>query len=240
MKSVLSKLKDILFPAGRCMGCDHPRGADRDGLCSGCRAAIAGLTIPADSCNRCLSHVRRNRPCAFCAGGGMKGIDRMYAPYRYRAQVRNLIHLLKFNHEERAAGLLGSAMADALTNRDFDCIVPVPLHRLRLRDRGYNQSALLAGVVSEKTGIPVREDLLRRIRATRAQSSLKEEERAGNVENAFEADSGCAGLRILLLDDVRTSGNTARACARALREKGAAAVSLLTAALVWNHTGAED
>lgn len=234
-QTVSGKLKDILFPPGRCMGCDHPRGADREGLCPVCRAAIDKLTIPPDSCERCLSRIHRGKPCTFCSEGGMEGIDRMYAPYRYRAEVRSLVHLLKFSHEERAADFLGKAMANALKDRDFDCIVPVPLHKKRMRDRGYNQSTLLANTVSAAVGIPVREDLLTRTRATKAQSTLKAKDRAGNVRNAFLASPDCSGYRVLLLDDVRTSGNTARACAKALRNAGAVSVSLLTAALVWNH-----
>lgn len=239
-RSFAGKCKNLLFPVGRCMSCDRPRGADADGLCPKCRAAVSALTVPPESCERCLSHIRKGKPCAFCGEGGMDGIDRMYAPYRYQREVRSLVHLLKFSHETRAAALLGNAMSDALKDRNFDCIVPVPLHKYRRRERGYNQSTLLAEVVSKNTGIPLREDLLLRTRATKAQSSLKAEDRTGNVENAFKASPLCSGLRVLLLDDVRTSGNTARACAKALREEGAVSVSLLTAALVWNRAETES
>ena len=163
----------------------------------------------------------------------MDGLDAMYAPFRYGDPVRSVIHRLQFDHESRAAELLAPRMADALKRRDFDCIVPVPLHKKRFRLRGYNQSALLAERLSALTGIPVREDLLIRSRSTRAQSSLSREKRPGNVENAFIASDAVSGMRLLLLDDVRTSGSTARACASALRHQGAASVSLITAALVW-------
>lgn len=163
----------------------------------------------------------------------MQHLERMYAPFRYRSEVRRLVHLLKFGHERLAADFLARHMANALPDRSFDCIVPLPLHALRQRERGYNQSMLLAERVSAMTGIPVREELLRRVRATRAQSSLAPQERAGNVEKAFQAADAVAGLKILLLDDVRTSGCTANAAAQAMSEKGAAGVSLLTSALVW-------
>ena len=119
----------------------------------------------------------------------------------------------------------------------MDCIVPVPLHRRRMRERGYNQSLLLAERVSGRTGIPVRADLLFRVKSTLAQSSLAHEKREENVKDAFRADPGAEGLRILLLDDVRTGGSTARACAAALLKEGAAEVSLLTAAIVWDLNG---
>ncbi len=224
---------DLFFPRGRCMACSIPRPDSADGICDVCRNKLAELTVPPESCDICLSYVPANKPCPFCAEGGMAGIDRMYAPYRYVGPVRELVHLLKFGHEERAADLLAEKMADSLMDREFDMIIPVPLHRYRKRERGYNQSALLARRVSQHTGIPVNETFLTRLRATKAQSSLKHGDRAANVEKAFSANEGVRGKRILLLDDVRTSGATARACAAALREQEAAKVSLLTAALVW-------
>lgn len=224
---------NLLFPVGRCMGCDRPRPVKSSGLCEMCEKRIALYRIPPESCERCSSHIPRGRACPFCSGGFAEGLDFLYSPLRYRAEVRRLVHLLKFGHEKLAAEYLGPLMANALKDRSFDCIVPVPLFRTRRRERGYNQSTLLAEAVYRETGIPVREELLLRVKETKAQSGLARELRGANVENAFQAADGVKGLSILLLDDVRTSGSTARACAAALREKGAARVSLLTAASVW-------
>ena len=214
------------------MACDRPRPVQQDGLCAECEKRIMLYRIPPESCERCCSHIPRGKACPFCSSGYADGLDKLYTPLRYRAEVRRVIHLLKFGHEKMAAEFLGPLMANVLKDRDFNCIVPVPLYRTRQRERGYNQSALLAAEVSRETKIPVREDLLFRVKATKAQSGLARGMRGANVENAFMAEEGAKGLNILLLDDVRTSGSTARACAAVLREKGAR-VSLLTAAGVW-------
>lgn len=229
-KSLMGKL---LFPVGRCIVCNHPRTAEKDGICPACREQLLTHVIPAESCDRCLSRIPRGRACPFCSTGLFEGLDRQYAPFMYTGPVRNLVRALKFGHESLAASFLSRQMADSLMSADFDCIVPVPLHRIRQRERGYNQSALLAQGVSTLTGIPVREDLLTRVRYTKAQTSIAREQREQNVQGAFLASDVCRGLRILLLDDVRTGGSTGRACAAALREKGVQNVSLLTAAIVW-------
>ena len=125
-------------------------------------------------------------------------------------------------------------MADCLIERGFDCILPVPLHPRRRRERGVNQAALLASEVSRRTGIPLREDLLVRKKYTRPQTAISFRKRKSNVLDAFAVPSGpdVSGMKILLCDDVRTTGNTAQACATSLKKAGAADVCLLTACAV--------
>lgn len=237
MMDGLRELKKVFFPVCACISCSKPRGAGQDGLCEDCRELLFERRIPAESCERCLSRIPRGKPCPFCQSGAMEGIRAQYAPFMYREPVRGIIHSLKFGHESLAADVLAGPMADSLKNRDMDCIVPVPLHRTRLRERGYNQSLLLAERVGALTHIPVRAELLTRQRSTRAQSSLSHDKREENVKDAFLANEAVQGLSVLLLDDVRTGGSTARACARALLDKGACEVSLLTAAVVWDLNG---
>ncbi len=114
----------------------------------------------------------------------------------------------------------------------YDCLAPVPLHPVRQRDRGFNQSLLLAEYLSAAhANLPV-DQSLRRIRPTRAQSSLKSEERAANVRGAFAVVEGSVeGKTILLIDDVITTSGTVSECARALRRAGAAEVDVFAAAL---------
>lgn len=112
-----------------------------------------------------------------------------------------------------------------------DVIVPVPLHPVRLRERGYNQSELLAREVAETVGVPVRAGVLRRCRATEAQSSLGLADRGPNVQSAFIAVEAVDGSRVMLIDDVFSSGHTASACAGALLLGGARRVYVLTAAM---------
>ena len=164
----------------------------------------------------------------------MRPIDRVYAPYRYAGEVAQLIHALKFDACGEAAPLLGQAMADSLKDTAFDCLTPVPLHPRRLRERGSNQSKLLCEELSRRTGIPVME-LLRRDRYQKPQSLTPMHRRSAHVARAFSALPEAAGKRVLLVDDVRTSGSTAHACAKALRDQGAAGVSLCVCAVVYRR-----
>ncbi|MDY7039964.1 MAG: ComF family protein [Chloroflexota bacterium] len=112
-----------------------------------------------------------------------------------------------------------------------EAIVPVPLHPTRERTRGYNQSALLARRITEATELPICENLLARVQATSPQVELGAEERRQNVHGAFQCQSGAArGRRILLIDDVCTTGATLEACSQALRADGATSVWALTLA----------
>ncbi len=237
-RELMQKLKNaaasLLFPhAARCLCCGDPRRAsEADSLCDSCREKLKALRVPAEACERCLSPVRRGKPCAFCRSPMMKPIHKAYAPYRYAAESRQLIHQLKFNQCGEAAPLLGKAMADALPDRDFDCITPVPLHRFRLAERGYNQSLLLCEELSARTGIPILE-LLRRDRYHKPQSRTPFAMRQRNVANAFSCVKNAEGLRVLLVDDVRTSGSTACSCAKTLMDAGADSVSLCVAAVVY-------
>ena len=162
----------------------------------------------------------------------MRPIEAVFSPYRFGGETRTLIHALKFDACGEAAPLLAGAMADALPRRDFDCIVPVPLHPVRLRQRGFNQSLLLTRELSARTGVPVQE-LLRRDRYRAPQSRLPMKRRADNVRGAFSRAGDPAGKRILLLDDVRTTGSTACACAQALLDAGAESVCLCVCAVVY-------
>ena len=228
----------LLFPRGaNCLCCGDPRRASQeDCLCASCRHALDGLRVPPEACNRCLSPLREGRKCGFCQSRVMGKIERVYAPWRYQEEVRALIHAFKFNGCDEALPLLADHMHHAITGGDFDCITPVPLHPKRLRQRGVNQALLLAGALSARMGIPVRE-LLQRDTYRRPQSRLRETERQFNVAGAFSCREGAEGLRVLLVDDVRTSGNTAHFCARALREAGAESICLVVAAVVYRRGG---
>ena len=238
LKSFFRVLTDLavgwLFPrAACCLCCGDPRRASaEDCLCDSCREKLKEWRVPAGACDRCLSPVTPGKPCAFCASRMMKPIETVFSPYRFGGETRALIHQLKFNACEEAAPLLAQAMADALPRRDFDCIVPTPLHPLRLRQRGFNQTLLLGRELSTRTGIPVLE-LLRRDKYHAPQSRLPMKRRADNVSGAFSCVGDPSGKRILLLDDVRTTGSTACACANTLLNAGAESVCLCVTAVVY-------
>ena len=164
----------------------------------------------------------------------MRPIEAVFSLFCYAGEARQLIHALKFDACGEAVPLLAGAMADALPRRDFDVIVPVPLHPRRLRERGFNQTLLLCEALSALVGVPV-EPLLRRVRYHTPQSLTPLSRRAKNVMGAFSCPDGAAGRRVLLVDDVRTTGSTACACARALLDAGAESVCLCAAAVVYRR-----
>ena len=236
MPWALRRLPDWLYPRGaNCLCCGDPRRADPgDCLCEQCKNALAKRRVPPQACDRCLSPVGKHEKCAFCASPMMAPLERVFAPYRYGGEVRQLVHAFKFNACGEALPLMARAMENALTVRDYDCIVPVPLHLRRLRQRGFNQALLLSRDLSVRTGIPVREWLERKT-YIKPQSKTRIGRRAENVARAFCASPDCRGKRVLLVDDVRTSGSTAWACAQALRKAGAASVSLWVFAVVYRR-----
>lgn len=236
VKALTNLSLSLLFPrAANCLCCGDPRRAEEeDCLCSRCREALEEQKVPPEACNRCLSPVKKGKPCSLCRARVMGQIERVFAPWRYGKEVRALIHAFKFNGCDEALPILAERMADAISIRDFDCITPVPLHKKRLRQRGVNQSLLLAQALSLRMQIPVKE-LLQRDTYRRPQSRLGEKARQFNVSGAFSCRGESRGLRILLVDDVRTSGNTAHFCARALMENGAESVCLAVAAVVYKQ-----
>lgn len=179
-----------------------------------------------------------NFPCQDCRQAGETPLGRIWGAAVYTGPVAEAIKLLKFNGKKRLVGPLSGLMVSfALEEMDrdgYDALVPVPLHRVRERERGFNQSRLLARRLLEvfpKAGL--RESLVR-IRPTFVQSQIDNEtDREANVLGAFSVCRGASlkGERVLLIDDVVTSGGTARECARVLSDAGAARVEILAAAL---------
>ena len=168
----------------------------------------------------------------------------MRAAGLYVDPLRHFIHLLKYEGRPDLAPDLARYLAAcfdgdewrALAGR-FDAISPVPLHASRRRRRGYDQAALLAPGLSERTGIPLRLDLVERVHFHRAQVGLSAAERRANVQDAFASCSPCTNLHILLIDDVYTTGATLAACAQTLADNGAALVCGLTLALPAHSEG---
>lgn len=151
-----------------------------------------------------------------------------------------MIHLFKYSRIKPLAGPLGKLIASAVpTDQSFDVVVPVPLHWRRRLARGFNQSELLARAVARRYGAPV-VNAVRRKRSTSAQAGLTHAKRRANVAGAFTVvrQRAIESRRVLLVDDVMTTGATAAACAAALRRAGARYVALLTLARVDRRIGA--
>lgn len=159
-------------------------------------------------------------------------MDAAYCYGLYSGVLRELIHLFKYHGVTPLAKLFGSYLTLALpAGASFDVIVPVPMHWWRKWRRGFNQAELLAREVSKRSGFPMAW-ALRRTRHRAPQAGLSNRERRTNVRGVFAVSdpSVVAGRRVLLVDDVVTTGSTAAACARVLKEAGAVRVALLTLA----------
>ena len=169
--------------------------------------------------------------CGLCRLG-LQGFDAVYSYGSYEGTLRELVHLFKYSGVRPLAGTFGRFLAQALPREvSFDVIVPRPLHWFKQWQRGFNQSDLLAREIGKKWNVPVR-NVIRRKKATRPQAGLTNAKRRLNMSGAFRMPRGksLAGMRVLLVDDVVTTGATASACARVLKRAGAAHVALLALA----------
>ena len=232
---VLSRGLDLLLPP-RCLGCGRLVETAHS-LCPDCWQGVAFLAPPL--CARCgypfETEMEDGALCAACTREPPDW-DRARAVFRYDDQSRKLILGFKYSDRTEAAKAFGQWMARAGREllSDADLVVPVPLHWTRLFTRRYNQSALLARAVSRLTGVSLDPLALVRRRRTPSQSGLDGGERRRNVRGAFAVPprkaAAVSGRRIVLIDDVLTTGSTANACAAALRAAGAADIDVLTLA----------
>jgi len=179
-----------------------------------------------------------NFPCAQCRELKNRPFRRAYGAALYEDAVQEAIKLLKFSDRRNLAKPLGLMMAEFAQNEmpveEYDAVVPVPLHRVRRRERGFNQSELLANQLLPAFPNARLDRSLYRVRPTRVQSlTTSQAERRANVVGAFAVEGDeLAGKTVLLIDDVVTTGVTTGECARALARAGAGAVDVFTAALV--------
>lgn len=181
---------------------------------------------------------RSNFPCAECRKAPNPFVRRIWGAAQYSEAVARGIRLFKFYGKEPMAEPLAALMlAFAEKEMDaegYDCIVPVPLYPSRERERGYNQSRLLAEHLLHFFARCTLDESLCRIRPTRAQSTLKSVDRAENVRGAFAVKGDTLkGKRVLLIDDVITTGGTVTECARALRRAGVQEVDAFAPALAF-------
>jgi ComF family protein len=206
-------------------------------LCDQCETKAVRIVAP--FCDKCSEpfegSITGTFSCANCAHRTIY-FDAAVAAYRGRGIVRQIIHEFKYGHQihlrHLVARWLNAALDDErLRGRRFDIIVPVPLHPARQRERGFNQAGLLAELLSAQTSIPSK-PILERIRYTTTQTALDRSERMENLHNAFRLrkNADVRGLRVLLVDDVLTTGSTLSECARVLKRGGALSVHAATAA----------
>lgn len=200
--------------------------------CVGCRLRLEEAVAPL--CDSCLAALPCHEPAAL--PGGTPSIRAAYAAFRYTTPLPEALHAMKYRSRERLTGWFAQHLAvfarHAVASDAIDCIVPVPLHPSRLRQRGFNQAEILARGVAQHLARPMEVAAVRRRRATPPQARLAARRRWQNVADAFEPcrPSPIAGRRCLLVDDMTTTGATAESCGRVLRQAGATDVLLLTLA----------
>lgn len=223
----------LLYPP-RCLVCNT---LGESGLCAGCAAQIMPVAAPF---------------CAVCGqtlapdGGGCAGCHRRRPAFvraramgAYDGVLRHAVHQFKYRDRPQLAVPLGRLLAafarqqaPALNGLRFDALLAVPMHPVRQRQRGYNQSARLAQVAGRELGLPISTSALVRIRSTRPQVGLSAEARRTNLHGAFavQQPEAVTGKTLLLIDDVVTSGSSLYECSVTLKAAGAAAVYALTLA----------
>ncbi len=224
-QQVWSALIDLLFPP-RCGGCQAAGSL----WCEACRAAVKPIVPP--WCEKCGEPFVTERLCANCRAYPLE-IEKIRSVAVFDGVLRQAIHRFKYQRVSSLAEPFGNMLADYWRAEQLaaDWLIPVPLHPSRERDRGYNQSELLARQLARRVNVPVRRNGLRRTRATAVQMTLNAVQRRENVVGAFECvEARVRGMRVVIVDDVSTTGATLDACAQAVLKAGAVSVMGLTLA----------
>lgn len=225
INQILNPLFDLLLPR-LCAACNKKLSIDEESLCSECLGNI-------EYTNESLLKIQFNNH--FCSTD-VSGIYAMLI-FRNDGITHKLIHSFKYGGSFRNAEFSGKLLGKSLISKhpftDTDIIVPVPLHRLKKYERGYNQSDYIAKGITQVTGIPGKRNLLKRIRNTKTQTRLNKDERINNVKDAFKAfrQSEVSDKTILLVDDVMTTGSTLAEAARTLKAAGCKKVYAATVAV---------
>ena len=222
---LFAELERWLLPPA-CLLCDEPvpdREADAL-VCDLCR--IRWRPIPHPLCSRCGQPSLGDLECRLCAAWP-EGLARVRSAVWLESSAREAVHRLKYDGWTRASQAMAEAMRPLEPLTGQVSLIPIPLGRRRLRQRGYNQSACIGQALSDLIGAPVRTDLLQRARDTTTQTALTPEARHANVAGAFHAGV-VRGLELVLVDDVFTTGATLAAAGAALFEAGAARVEAVT------------
>ena len=226
----MKKLLDLFFPP-RCAVCGEVLDIiERKGfLCKDCAADIP--YFPKEKCPHCGGETDNGGFCESCLK--QFAFESVCSAFSYE-MVRTAIHLYKYDGGKDIGRGLGELMADYLLKYheellvQTDIILSVPLHKKKEKQRGFNQTHILCEMISEKTGLPFQKEGLERKRETIAQSTLTPEERKTNLKDAFMVTADFSGKRVLLVDDIFTTGTTCNECAKELYRSGASAVRVFT------------
>lgn len=227
---------DLVYPRN-CIRCGADSPEPLRYICWDCLSDTPRIEPP--FCRICgdpvAGDIQHDYSCFSCARE-TPAFDGARSAVRYESAVGQAVRALKYSHAvwlaPDLAELLSACVQAEFPEIAFDLVTSVPLFAARRRERGFNQSALLGRELARRLGVPFREKILRRIRPTVSQTGLTASQRAANVCGAFRVGlfARPAGWRILLVDDVMTTGATVNACARVLKKSGAASVHVVTVA----------
>ena len=221
---------EVIFPEDiYCIGCGDPvKKGSKYSLCSGCREEL--LLNQPENCMRCGRFVKKRETvfCEYC-GASPPEYDRASAAVVYNEKARKIVYDLKYAGKGYLAKNVAAIMRGSVENLgDHDIMIPVPMHKDKQKTRGFCQTTLICERLSEDTGIPLVKGKLVRARNTKPMSGLEPLERKKNIRDAFSVTGAgeISGKRILLIDDLLTTGSTADECSRILKNAGAEKVSL--------------
>ncbi len=227
---MLGAVDKLLFPP-LCLACGGRMDSAAQVLCDTCRDRL--VPIVEKYCLKCGAPLQGYH-CEACSHLEFV-FDFARSVFIYQSPAQELVHSLKYDSLTSPAAFFSKALLDIpAANRfgeGFDCVCAVPLHRVRKRERGYNQSELLARKLASELGLPFVQPIYRRV-YTRSQTNLSRQARLQNLAGAFALSkrSDIAGKRVILVDDVFTTGSTVNEAAQTLKDAGAAKVAVLTAA----------
>lgn len=236
LRSIGTAVLDLVLPP-RCHICRKSiPDAGKLHICTDCYAALPLLSSPLCSiCGIPMEGSGTDHPCSRCISSPPP-YTAARAALRYEASCRDLIHAFKYTQKtylRRPLGLLtASLLSRFAAEQRPDLLIPVPLHTSRLRTRGFNQAVLLGEVLSQQWHIPLLRQAIRRIHPTLSQMELTREQRLINLDGAFAISDtyAVAGRRVMLVDDVFTTGSTLSGCAQVLKQSGCDEVSAVTVA----------
>jgi competence protein ComFC len=212
---IIKAFLDVIFPPV-CWICENLLEADRKVVCVNCFNAIEKFGENTDEFD--------DKVFLF---------DRVYILFEFDDILRKLVHMIKYQNCRSLACYFAQAAFEQLnihSNKTYAQIIPVPLHPLRLRERGYNQSGEIVRYLSTIMSLPHNNNPLSRLRHTQTQTQLSKQQRVSNISGAFYCNQDLSGQHVLVLDDVITTGSTVNECSRALLQAGAASVDVLALA----------
>jgi ComF family protein len=223
MQGLLSGFSRFVFPP-RCTLCQRP-GFLRLDICETC---YRSLPFNDNACTQCAlplatTHMGR---CGQCLKNP-PAFDNAFSLLRYQGVAVQLVTRYKFHDKLSYSGLLAGLLLKKLEHETKpDCIIAVPLHRARLRERGFNQSHELAKIISSGLGVPLESDAIERVRETLQQTGLNAKQRRKNIRGAFALVRPLHHVHVALIDDVVTTGSTVNELARVLKKAGVKTVSV--------------